>query len=293
MNKFTVSIVIPNWNGADLLRKYLGKLVRVSEGAEIVITDDHSSDDSVDYLKRNFPNVTVVEHSNQAGFAGNINSGVARARGDVVVLLNTDVVPEPGYLKPLIAHFDDPGIFAVGCMDKSYENGKVVYRGRGLARWQNGFYMHNRGEVDRSDTAWVSGGSGAFRRKYWLELGGMDELFNPFYWEDIDLSYRAVKAGYRIVFEPESVVNHYHEEGKIKSDYSPSRIRIVAYRNQFLFIWKHIPDFKIWIESILFTPYRIIGSALSGDTAMGKGFLAALIRLPRIILFRMKFPKQI
>jgi GT2 family glycosyltransferase len=288
-----VSVVIPNWNGCYLMQKHLHNLIKVSDDAEIVVSDDNSSDDSVKFLKKNFPEVIVVERSKRSGFAGNVNAGVAQAHGDIVVLINTDVEPENGYLKPLIEHFADPMVFAVGCMDKSYEKGEIKYRGRGIAHWEHGFYLHERGEINKTDTAWVSGGSGAFRRKYWNELGGMDELLNPFYWEDIDLSYRAVESGYRLVFEPKSLVNHYHEEGKIKSDFTPNQVKIIVYRNQFIFIWKHIPDMKTFLEHLIYAPYRIFKSYLNGDTAIIKGFFAALLRIPWVISFRFKYPSQI
>lgn len=293
MNKFSVSIVVPNWNGRDLMVKHLGNLIKVAEGAEIIISDDHSSDDSVAYLKKNFPKVIVVENARQAGFSGNVNAGVAHAHGDIVVLINTDVEPDPGFLKPLLMHFDDPKVFAVGCLDKSCEIGKMVYRGRGIARWEHGFYVHQRGEVNKTDTAWVSGGSGVFSRKIWNELGGMDKLFNPFYWEDIDLSYRAVQAGYKLIFEPKSLVNHYHEEGKIKSDFTLDQVKTITYRNQFIFVWKHIPNLKILAEHLIYAPYRIVKATVGGDLSMGKGFLAALVRIPRILAFRFKYPGQI
>jgi GT2 family glycosyltransferase len=293
MNDLKVSIVIPNWNGSYLMSKHLRNLIKVSENAEIVVSDDNSNDDSVKFLKTNFPEVNVIQRLIRTGFAGNVNSGVAHANGDIVVLINTDVEPEPGYLKPLLNHFADPKVFAVGCMDKSYEKGEIKYRGRGIARWEHGFYLHERGDIDKTDTAWVSGGSGAFRREYWNKLGGMDELFNPFYWEDIDLSYRGVRAGYTIIFEPKSLVNHYHEEGKIKSDFSPGQVKLIAYRNQFTFILKHIPDFKMLLEHIVYAPYRIIKSLISGDCSMAKGYLAATLRIPRIIYFRLKYPDQI
>ena len=89
------------------------------------------------------------------------------------------------------------------------------------------------------DTFWVSGGSGIFRRDYWMTLGGMDEkLFSPFYWEDLDLGYRALKRGYRLLWDPDSRVLHEHEStiGLLPKKYV-DRIRE---RNQLIFIWKNI-----------------------------------------------------
>jgi len=277
-----VSIVIPNWNGVYLMEKHLQNVLRASSGAEIIVTDDMSTDGSVAYLKKNFPTVIVVERRKHEGFAANVNAGVARATGDIVVLLNTDVEPEPDFLEPLLAHFADPDVFAVGCLEKSIESGKTILRGRGIARWEKGYYIHSRGEADRVSTAWVSGGSGAFRKSMWKDLGGMDTIYNPFYWEDIDLSYRARKAGWKTVFESKSVVRHYHEEGKIKTEFTPADVKRIAYRNQFIFIWKNATDIGILLAHIVWTPVRILQALLRGDTLMIQGHILALLKLPII-----------
>jgi len=286
MKKLSVSIVIPNWNGVYLMEKHLQKAIDASDGAQIVVADDCSTDGSVDYLKKNFPNVVVVTNRKQSGFAVNVNSGVVHATGDIVVLLNTDVEPEKGYLDPLIKHFSDKEVFAVGCLEKSWEQGKTVLRGRGIARWEKGFYIHERGEVDKTDTAWVSGGSGAFRRSMWNVLGGMDILYTPFYWEDIDLSYRARKTGWKTVFEPKSIVGHYHEEGKIKQEFSPVDVKRIVYRNQFTFIWKNVTDPGVRFSHIIWLPVRLIQALLKGDVFMWQGVFWALSRLPQIIRHR-------
>jgi len=287
----SVSVVIPNWNGVYLMEKHLKKTIEVTPNAEIIVCDDVSSDGSVEYLKKNFPNVIVVANKKRQGFAGNVNSGVAKATGDIVILLNTDVEPEKGYLSPLLAHFEDDNVFAVGCLEKSWENEKTILRGRGVAQWRKGYYIHARGEVDKSDTAWVSGGSGAFRRSMWNTLGGMDTLFNPFYWEDIDLSYRARKAGWKIVFESKSIVGHYHESGVIKSKYTTSDVKRISFRNQFIFIWKNLSDPTILASHILWTPIRLLQAILRGDMLFIQGYILAMLRYMQIFAKRQKQSK--
>jgi GT2 family glycosyltransferase len=141
---------------------------------------------------------------------------------------------------------------------------------------------------DGTTTAWVSGGSGAFRRSMWNRLGGMDVLYNPFYWEDIDLSYRARKAGWEIVFEPKSIVNHYHEEGKIKREFTQTAVTSVVYRNQFIFIWKNLSDISVILSHIFWTPIRLVQTTMSGDILMIQGYLRAMSMLPRIWNARIK-----
>jgi GT2 family glycosyltransferase len=284
----SVSIVIPNWNGATLLQKHLPHVILASEGAEIIVVDDCSSDNSLEVLKSKFPTVRVIAKQTNSGFAQTVNVGVAKAKGDIVVLLNSDVVPEKGFLTPLLSHFSDASVFAVGCLEKNPEKHGIVLRGRGIARWQKGFYIHARGEVDASDTAWVSGGSAAFRTSMWKKLGGMDTIFNPFYWEDIDLSYRAMKAGFKVVFERKSEVWHYHQQGAIKTSFQQEKVTRIVFRNQFLFIWKNLSDPSLWMSHMFWAPIRILQELLRGRSAMGIGFVRALLLLPRVVSIRKK-----
>ncbi len=291
MKKLTVSIIIPNWNGRALLEKHLSHVVDAADSAEIIVVDDASDDDSVAYIQKEYPTIRIIRKKSHEGFSGTVNAGVLKSSGDIIVLLNTDIRPKKNFLQPLLSHFEDPNVFSVGCMDISHEGEGSVKRGRGLAWWKKGYYVHSRGEVDKYDTAWVSGGSAAFRRTIWMTLGGMGEMYNPFYWEDIDLSYRALKSGYTLVFEPKSIVDHYHEEGKIKKSFSPFRVTTTAYRNQFLFIWKNLSDPGIWMEHILWTPLRLLQALLRGDVAFLLGYICAAVRFPKILALRQKESK--
>ena len=199
----SISIIIPNYNGEKLLNKNLPSVINALKNyqgeKEIIIVDDGSEDESKNVVRNFINNKTVeirlLENEVNLGFSSTVNKGVKNAKGEIVILLNTDVAPQADFIEPLLSHFSDQKVFAVGCLDKSIENGKVIERGRGLGEWKRGFLVHRRGEVNKKNTLWVSGGSGAFRKTIWETLGGLNELYNPFYWEDIDLSYRALKSG--------------------------------------------------------------------------------------------------
>lgn len=300
-----ISIVIPNYNGEDLLKKNLPKVsdaVWAYKGGEIEIIaiDDCSIDNSINVLKKlkselesKYPRIKfkIIKNEKNLGFSSNVNRGVKEAKGEFIILLNTDVIPEKGFLDPLIEHFEDSIVFAVGCMDKSIEDGKITLRGRGVGKWQRGFLVHSRGEVDKTNTLWVNGGSGAFRKSIWDKLGGLDTLYNPFYWEDIDLSYRALKSGYKILFEPKSVVMHEHEKGSIKKKYSQSQVKTIAYRNQFIFVWKNATDLDLQLLHLLWLPYHFLKAFIREDVSFLKGFFYAFIELPKIIYFGLKQKK--
>ncbi|MDP3998136.1 MAG: glycosyltransferase family 2 protein [bacterium] len=290
-----ISIVIPNFNGEIILRKNLSAVFKVSHVDEIIVVDDGSTDGSIETIKSETrrlysgKELKIITNEKNLGFSSAVNRGVKESNGEVVVLLNTDVVPQADFLESLLVHFEDPQIFAVGCLDKSIENGGTVLRGRGVGRWERGFLVHSRGEVDKTDTLWVSGGSGAFRKELWEKLGGMDELYNPFYWEDIDLSYRAQRAGYKILFEPKSVVVHRHEKGIIKQRYSSSQVKTIAYRNQFIFVWKNIDDFGLLFDHLFWLPYHLINALFRLDWQLFFGFLKAVLLIPRVISQKSKY----
>lgn len=292
------SIIIPNYNGAHLLEKNLSSVFKAvvyytkktNTKAEIIVVDDGSTDNSIEVVKQYISHnkkdsisLHLVEKGKNSGFSSTVNSGVKTAKGEIVVLLNTDVQPDESFLLPLLAHFSKPSIFAAACMDKSIEDGKTVLRGRGIGQFQKGFLVHSAGTLNNDTTLWASGGSSAFRKAYWVELGGMDELFDPFYWEDIDLSYRALKAGYEIVFEKKSVVVHEHEKGIIRRKYSKETIKTIAYRNQFFFVWKNITDLPLLVSHVYWTAYYLGVYTVHGDRTFVKGFLSALKRLLPVI----------
>ena len=296
-----ISIVIPNYNGVEIMKKnlpyVLALLNEYKKGKkELIIVDDGSTkDDSVTFLQRfqekysssDLP-ITILINMKNRGFSPTVNRGVEKAKGDVVILFNTDVRPEKDCLAPALKHFAREEVFAVGMMDKSKEDGKIVLRGRGVGRFERGFLMHNAGELDKTNTLWVSGGSGVFRKKIWDKLGGLNELYTPFYWEDVDLGYRSLKAGYTLVFEKESTVIHEHEEGAIKKDETKKKITSTAFRNQIFFMWLNITSPSLLLSHVVWLPYYFLKAIMSGDRAILSGIFQALCAIPKVLISRRK-----
>jgi len=297
-----ISIIIPNFNGERLLKENLPKVLLAVKDykkgkIEIIIADDTSIDNSVEIIEKfiysikvNDINGKLVKSNNpkERGFSTNVNRAINVSTGDIIILLNTDVIPYKDFLGPLLKHFSNQKVFAVGCLDESMENGKVILRGRGIGKWSKGFLFHSAGKLDKTSTLWVSGGSGAFRKTIWDKLGGLQELYNPYYWEDIDISYRAQKAGYTLIFEKESKVIHEHERGSIKIETKSENIQKISYRNQFIFVWLNITDKNLIISHILWLPYHILNSIKEGNFNFVKGLLLALKLLPKILIYRKK-----
>jgi GT2 family glycosyltransferase len=285
----TISVVIPNYNGEKIIKKNLPKVLEAVGNVEVVIVDDASTDASASVIsnfKSQISNLKFFQNKHNLGFPATVNKGVKEAEGEIIILLNTDVIPEKGFLNPLLSHFSDNEVFAVGCMDKSIEGDRTILRGRGIGKWKRGFLIHSRGEINKTDTLWINGGSGAFRKSVWNKLDGLNPLYSPFYWEDIDLSYRALKSGYKIIFEPKSMVVHEHEKGAIKDAFSDSEVKTIAYRNQLIFVWKNITDFSMKLGHLFWLPYHILSAVLRGDSAFIRGIIDAFILLPKIIKYK-------
>lgn len=283
------SIVIPNYNGAHLLKKNLPHVLKAAKGAEIIVVDDASTDDSVKVLKKEFPEIRLLVNPKNLRFAKTCNAGVDKAKGEIIVLLNTDVWPEKDFLKPLRSHFEDKRVFAVGCME--IVDSKT--RGKSIGKFEKGLVVHQEAP-DRKPgyTLWAFGGSAAFSREKWLKLGGMDHLYRPAYWEDIDLSYRAWKQGWEVRFEPKSRAHHEPESTNIAA-FGRRRIRRIASKNQLLFVWKNIQDRNLIFDHLLWMPLRFMIAFFKGDIAFVLGSFQALLQLPEVIRKRAQAKRNI
>lgn len=269
------AVIIPNWNGRRLLSKSLPAVLRVGSD-EIIIVDDASSDDSVSFIRKRYPEVKLILNKKNLGFAATVNRGVQAAHADVVFLFNSDVYPHKDILKYVLPHFRNREVFGV-----SFNEGKF---GWVKPKIEDGFLNHSPGEDIRRahQTFWVSGGSGAFRKSMWNKLGGMDEIFTPFYWEDVDLSFRALRMGWKLVWEPRAKVNHQHEATINTAYFSQKYLVRIKERNHLIFQWKNLSVSWLLVKHLPSLLYR----------ARKPGYflvvLMALSKLPQIILRRME-----
>ncbi|MBS1854099.1 MAG: glycosyltransferase [Acidobacteria bacterium] len=243
------SVVIPNWNGRDLLEKYLPSVVEALAGNprnEIVVVDNGSEDGSADFLRERFPQITLVALPENLGFGGGSNAGFRAASNDIVVLLNSDMRVAPDFLAPLLEGFRDPDVFAVSCQIFFTDPGKLREEtGLTQAWWQDGGlrvrHRDDPGVTGLFPCFYGGGGSCAFDRRKFLELGGFDPLLEPFYLEDTDLGYMAWKRGWKVFYQPRSIVYHEHR-GTIGKKFTPDFIQDVLRKNYLLFCWKNIHE---------------------------------------------------
>ena len=284
------SVVIPNWNGRELLEKYLPSVVAAITGNpenEIVVVDNGSEDGSADFLRAAYPQVKLVALDVNLGFGGGSNAGFRAAKNRVVVLLNSDMRVEPGFLQPLLEGFGDPLVFAVSCQIFFSDPAKLREE-TGLTQgwWQDGG-LRVRHRIDDAigdlfPCFYGGGGSCAFDRAKFLELGGFDRLLAPFYLEDTDLGYMAWKRGWKVLYQPRSVVYHEHR-GTIGKRFRDDQIQAVLKTNFQLFCWKNIHEWRKLAQHFLFSWAGAILSVLFGEVqgrptpaSLGRAF----VRLP-------------
>ncbi|MBI2617157.1 glycosyltransferase family 2 protein [Candidatus Gottesmanbacteria bacterium] len=279
----TISIVIPNYNGEKLLESHLPNVLKYSQSAEIIVVDDASTDGSIFLLEKKFPQVHLIKHQQNLGFPMTVNDGFQAASGDFIFLLNSDAYFQNEILEKLSRHFDDPSLFGVGCLQKTNIGDEIVEEGSGIGFFEKGFFLHRKGDVRSNKTLWVFGGAGMFRKNIWTKLGGLCPLYSPFYWEDVDISYRALKSGFSIRFDPECVIFHDQNKSIIRTVYSPFQVNCIVYRNQYLFVWLNISNRKLLFEHILFLPIHLLKSLMRRNRAHLAGFIEAIKKLPEVV----------
>ncbi|MBC8262755.1 MAG: glycosyltransferase, partial [Anaerolineales bacterium] len=289
------SVIIPNWNGRELLEQCLPSVVEAvrSDGAdhEIIVVDNHSTDDSVPFLKANYPEVRILELDSNRGFAGGCNAGAAESQNDIIVFLNNDMIVDRGFLRPLLDGFacpepspelcrragrrDNENVFAVSSQIYFWDAEKrreETGQTRGFLKLGFLQVVHDEpGDSERMrPVLYAGGGSSAFDKSKFLALGGFDELFQPFYWEDTDISYRAWKREWEVLFEPRSVVHHKHR-GTIGKTYDADFTHKAVNRNHFLFMWKNFTDPGL----LLLHPFVLLGRLMWNYMLGNSTYLAA------------------
>jgi len=270
-----VSVVIPTWNGQELLAMSLPPLAAAIEehghpDDEVLVVDNASEDETLDYLaslQEKMPFLRVVRMERNEGFAGATNEGARQARNPALVLLNNDMVVEPDFLQPLLDAFDqEPGVFGV--------SSQIDFIDPGKPRWETGkvhaefawgcvklFHLDRFEEDLHYPIFFAGGGASAYDRSRFLQLGGFDEaVFSPVYIEDVDLGYRAWRRGWPSVLAPASRVHHKHR-GTTRRRWSEATIHSFFVKNLAALVWKNISSWRLLLPhlaGLTILPTRIL-----------------------------------
>lgn len=242
----SVSVVIPNYNGRALLERFLPSIKTALchpsvSASEIIVSDDASSDDSIKFLQEHYPEVIVVESSQNTGFAPTANRGILRATMETVLMLNTDMELMEDTIGVLLAHMTDD-LFGISCAicdphDGHIQEGlkKPLIRGCKIG------YTDILSEGAEGETMYLCGGLALIDRKKLTALGGYDSQYAPFYFEDMDLSLRAAQHGWRSWYTSATRAVHQHS-ATIGSHYTKDEVKAVFIRNRVLISWRFMPQ---------------------------------------------------
>lgn len=276
-----LSVILPNFNGRKLLESFLPFTIQALENSgisyEFIIVDDCSTDDSREFIAENYPQIKFLENASNQGFSYSCNRGIQEAKNQLVFLINSDIKLSPEYFEGQLEYFDDPETF--GVMGKILNgDGSKVEIGAKIPRWMGKYlktdlqYLPNTNSK-KAPTLFLSGANALIDRQKLIELGGFDELFSPFYSEDLDLGIRAWRMGWKCYFHEQSTCYHLGS-ATMKSQIQKERIKTIYFRNRMLFHAIHLDtkDLMLWkAQTILLD---VMPKLLLGKTWIWKSFQA-------------------
>lgn len=288
-----IDILILNYNGKDLLDKYLPSICTAakesSHQCKVHVIDNVSSDGSVSLMRDNFPEVELnIQKENRV--LCSYNDVVENLDSDVVIFLNNDMKVAPNFVDLLVKHFKDEDVMFVAPrvmnFDGTYNGGKSVLKfDKGAIK----VLVEHDGFMDPGYTRAIS--TGAFRREHFLDLGGFDDLYLPGIWEDVDICFRGLLRGLKGIYEPASVIWH-DESTTFHREYGKKKKMRLAHRNMFLFFWKNITNIPMFATHILLTPPRVCAQYLMGRGECLEGFFMALKKMPLVLRKRRCLSKE-
>ncbi|MEP2667659.1 MAG: glycosyltransferase family 2 protein [Cyclobacteriaceae bacterium] len=289
-----VAVVILNYNGKELLEKFLSYVVELSGEARIVVADNNSSDGSLEFVQQKYPQVTLIAITSNLGFCGGYNFALQQVQAEYYVLLNSDVEVTPDWLEPIINLLDqDPSIAAAQPKILSYRNKQQFeYAGAGGGYIDALGYPFCRGRIfdaieddhgqynDTIPIFWATGACMAIRADLYHAMGGLDETFFA-HMEEIDLCWRLNRAGHRVMYCGNSTV--YHVGGATLSKSNP-RKTYYNFRNGIILLIKNLSMGQLVYKLPLRVGLDGVAAIKFLLTGYGKDFLA-VFRAHFYILF--------
>ena len=292
-----VHILVLNYNGRKIIEECMPSIVQATKksrfSVNISVIDNVSTDDSVEYLKREFPDVNLfIMEENK--FLLSYNDVLKKINEEIVILLNNDISVDEGFIDQLVEPFlyEETLFFTA---PRTLKQDGTGYEGN-LTRieFKYGFfrpdsYFDGYLEATKNNGPTIMTGFGAFRRKWFLALGGYDSLYLPGRWEDLDICYRGWKHGWRGIYVANSIV--YHKGAySFNNRFGEYRTLVIAQRNHYLFIWKNLTDPALILNHILFLVPRLCFAFVRGNKSFVLGFIKSIPYLLRSLSRRYEMP---
>lgn len=297
-----ISVVVPNWNGAEFLADSLRSIENQSLEADIIVVDNGSTDDSINIIEKSFPKVILLKNSVNLGFSGGVNIGINYALengSEYIALFNNDAIAEPDWLDKLMKRMvSDEKIGVVTCKFKRFDKKHFdstgdFYTTRGVP-FPRGRNLEDKGQFDVAGPVFsASGGASLFRSKTLNEVGLMDERFFA-YIEDVDLGFRTQLAGWEVWYEPEAVA--YHRVSATTSKMVSSFSRYHWIKNFLMTYTKNMPTLLYWKYFPLFIfqylRYGISSIVRGGFWAYLRSTARFIVLLPGVLKDRHLIQKK-
>jgi len=255
---YKITIVILNWNGREFLERFLPVVVRYSSspGIKIIVADNGSSDDSLEFIRNKFKNVEIIELDKNYGFAGGYNKAFEKINSEYYILLNSDVEVSENWIEPIIKKMDDDPVVAAAMpkIISYHDKSKFEYAGAAGGFIDKWGYPFCRGRIlnniepdnnqynDSIEIFWASGTCLFIKSKIFHDAGGFDDDFFA-HMEEIDLCWRIKNLGYKIYCYPCSQV--YHIGGGTLPNETPSKL-FLNFRNSLWVLLKNLPAKKLY-----------------------------------------------
>ncbi len=267
-----ITVVIPNFNGLHFLETCLSSLDNQNFKAfSIILVDNGSTDGSLEYVRKHYPAVEIIQNLRNLGFAKAVNQGIRMSKTEYVALLNNDVEVDENWMGALYdAIKSDPKVFSVSSrMVRFQERDRMDDAGDLLTLFGWAFKRGDGEAVAKyakpADVFSSCAGAAIYRRKIFRKIGLFDERFFA-YFEDVDIGYRARVKGYRNIYCPEAVVYHI-ASGTSGSKYNNFKVRHSS-RNEVYLIHKNMP----WLQQLVNCPFLMTGFLVKCLYFISKGY---------------------
>jgi len=294
------SFVIVSWHGKSSLASSLPALLQATRhhrgDHEVIVVLEHSNDDdgTRELLEKIFPKVIILQAPKGFYFGAATRLGIQKATHDIIVLINNDTIVDEDFLPALLKPFEDAAVFGVASQVRAssgpgHETGKTraYFKGGDIAWVQEAISTADDGQ-DYCPVSWLHRGSMAVDRRKYDWLLGLDDLYDPGYFEDADLSHRAWRAGWKCLLAVKSRVSHEHQVNIPHS--GDEFVYFVVRRNAYIFFWKNITDLPMLVKYCRSSASRRVRQVrVSGISEAVElwAFAAALKRLPVILRRRL------
>lgn len=300
------SIIIVSWNGLKWLQQFLPELMPALEmDCELIVADNASTDDSVQWIRTNYPLVQILELDKNYGYCGGNNRAASIAKGELLYFLNNDVQMDPHSLTPLLESFRDQGIGAAQPKVLAFNNpSQFEYAGAAGGYLDPFGYPYCRGRIfnfcepdlgqynSQESIFWASGAALMIRKSLFDKCGGFEEMFE-FHMEEIDLCWKVQRLGYKIVCVHQSEV--YHVGGGSLDEASPRKLRYNV-RNNLSMLLMHLRLQRILIVfptrlilDLMAILKEILGRRPSHGFAILQGYFQFIFRIPVFIQKRHQY----